>query len=292
MPDSSDYEIRIDYIPGRDDLANSLLALSKIVEGHKHVTDILLDASGDRETVSTSVEMQNIEKGSIKLIFKKIFKQKNGKPVQDQTLNDFITSATDTLTNFVNSNNEVKKENIDVIRNKLISDYSKAGGPNPLLVDRIKDEQILNCLKSLEVPKGLLGESQTVRTTFLGNTYEMNRNFYVDETKIASEYIDKEIARDQIISIQVKKPDYVGTSKWVIVYNEKSIEAKIVDENWLKKFQNSELSPTEFPSPKDTVVVKADIIIEKKDGKEQAIEMEIKKILRIHKYSQNDVKLF
>ncbi len=39
-----------------------------------------------------------------------------------------------------------------------------------------------------------------------------------------------------------------------------------------KKFQNSELSPTEFPSPKDTVVVKADITIEKKMAKNRLLK--------------------
>ena len=76
MPEYSDYEIKVDYEPGRDDLANSLIALGKLVEGHKHVADLLLSASGEENGVTTSIEMQNIERGSIKVLFKKIFKGK------------------------------------------------------------------------------------------------------------------------------------------------------------------------------------------------------------------------
>lgn len=292
MPESNEYEIKIDYVPGRDDLANSLVALGKIVEGHKEVANALLSASGETESVSTSVEMQSIERGSIKLIFKKIFKQKNGDVVKDEALNQFINDATGTLTKFVNDNNEVKKENIDKIREQLVKDYNGAGGFNPLSIGAMKDDQIVQCLKSLEVPKGLLGAEQGVKATFLGQTYDMNKAFTVDETKIEKEYIETEVVKNQEVSIQVKKPDYVGTSKWTVVYNEKSVDAKIMDEKWLGKFQNSELPPSEFPSPKDTMVVKADITIERKDGKEQNVEMEIKEVLRVHKYIQADMKLF
>lgn len=292
MLEPSDYEIKIDYVPGRDDLANSLLALSKIVEGHRNIADILLKASGEDETVSTSVEMQNIEKGSIKLVFKKIFKQKNGKIIQDEALNNFINNATGTLTSFVNSNDEVKKENINIIRNELLSDYNRAGGLNPLSVDSIKDEQILNCLKALVLPKGLLGRAQTVKVKFLGQSYDMNPKFFVDEEKIDREYFERDAFYNQKISIQIKKPDYLGASKWSVVYNEKSVEAKISDDAWLKKFQNSELSLVDFPSPKDTVTVDADIFINKKDGKEQSVELDIKRVLQVHKYVRRNLNLF
>ena len=292
MPESNEYEIKIDYIPGRADLANSLIALGKIVEGHKEVANVLLNASGENENVSTSVEMQHIERGSIRLIFKKIFKQKNGEVINDDSLGRFVNDATGTLTKFVNSNDGVKKENIEKIREQLIANYNAAGGVNPLSVESMKDDQIVRCLKSLEVPKGLLGEEQTVKATFLGQTYEMNKGFVVDESKIEKEYMETEFAADQVVSIQVKKPDYLGESKWTVMYNEKSVDAKILDEKWLEKFQNSELSPTEFPSPKDTMVVKADITIEKKDGKEQNVAMDIKEVLRVHKYVQENMKLF
>lgn len=38
----------------------------------------------------------------------------------------------------------------------------------------------------------------------------------------------------------IKKPDYLGRSKWVFKYNGHSIEAKFEGEKWLQKFQNNE----------------------------------------------------
>ncbi len=41
--------------------------------------------------------------------------------------------------------------------------------------------------------------------------------------------------------LPVKKPDYLGTSKWELRHGRKSILAKIEDAKWLKKFQNREV---------------------------------------------------
>jgi len=41
--------------------------------------------------------------------------------------------------------------------------------------------------------------------------------------------------------LAVKKPDYLGTSKWDFRFGKKSISAKIEDEPWLRRFQNREI---------------------------------------------------
>jgi hypothetical protein len=38
--------------------------------------------------------------------------------------------------------------------------------------------------------------------------------------------------------LPVKKPDYLGDSKWSLRHGKRNIEAEIEDENWLRRFQN------------------------------------------------------
>jgi hypothetical protein len=40
--------------------------------------------------------------------------------------------------------------------------------------------------------------------------------------------------------LKVKKPDYLGTSKWGFKYAGHMVEAKVADEAWLKRFQNNQ----------------------------------------------------
>ncbi len=40
--------------------------------------------------------------------------------------------------------------------------------------------------------------------------------------------------------LKVKKPDFLGDSKWEFVH-ESAIEAKLLDDQWLAKFRNNEI---------------------------------------------------
>lgn len=40
--------------------------------------------------------------------------------------------------------------------------------------------------------------------------------------------------------LPVKKPDYLGDSKWQLRHGQRNVEAKIEDTNWLRRFQNRE----------------------------------------------------
>ncbi|NNU42169.1 hypothetical protein [Ramlibacter montanisoli] len=42
--------------------------------------------------------------------------------------------------------------------------------------------------------------------------------------------------------LKVKKPDYLGTSKWAFRYGAQMIEAKLGDVKWLQDFQNGEVN--------------------------------------------------
>ena len=46
--------------------------------------------------------------------------------------------------------------------------------------------------------------------------------------------------RDHLV-LQVKKPDYLGQSMWELRHHGRTIEAKILDEEWLKSFQRREI---------------------------------------------------
>ncbi len=42
--------------------------------------------------------------------------------------------------------------------------------------------------------------------------------------------------------LKVKKPDYLGTSKWTFKYSALTVEAKICDTDWLERFQNGQVA--------------------------------------------------
>ncbi len=70
---------------------------------------------------------------------------------------------------------------------------------------------------------------------------ELNRKFHVEPGTI-ERLLTRETIRNEITAIlKVKKPDYLGESMWQLVYEDRAVEAKLADADWLIKFQNREI---------------------------------------------------
>jgi hypothetical protein len=71
-------------------------------------------------------------------------------------------------------------------------------------------------------------------------TSQFNPNLVVS-AEVIREIVTKErLANTGERILKVKRPDYLGTSKWGFRYGTHMIEAKIVDLDWLLRFQNND----------------------------------------------------
>ena len=57
--------------------------------------------------------------------------------------------------------------------------------------------------------------------------------------------------------LKVKKPDYLGDSKWLFKHGNGTISAKITDQQWLNDFQNRKIDVR----PQDSLVCVVKIIV-------------------------------
>lgn len=57
------------------------------------------------------------------------------------------------------------------------------------------------------------------------------------------EEIDKRktVKSERVIVLKVKKPDFLGDSKWEMKHGSQRIVCKIIDENWIERFKNKEV---------------------------------------------------
>jgi hypothetical protein len=89
--------------------------------------------------------------------------------------------------------------------------------------------------------------------------------------------------------LKVRKPDYLGDSKWSFKHGSKTIEAKINDSEWLFKFKNRE----EDIRPQDALV--CDVTVTAKydhDSNLISTTYEIVKVVKIRSGTQNNATLF
>jgi len=114
---------------------------------------------------------------------------------------------------------------------RYLPDYS---APSPAaLISAVKDFQA--------VKDALLPSDRATLITHEGDI-EMNLSIRFPIEDIESLAVANTLASPSTeMILAVKKPDYLGESKWELRHGKRTVPAKIEDTNWLQKFQNREV---------------------------------------------------
>lgn len=264
-----EYVISLDYDPERDDLAGSLEALSKIVQGHQ-ITNSILARAFD-EQVSSTIVMEDIQSGSIKLFICNVFKNTQDKEIRDKGLRAFMREAMvlgrQKIVDYINTHEQISDtDDIKFVKGELVDVVESMGEDKRIAnVQAMSDRQIADAVGGFAIPTKGLNPSQGLKIIAGGKEYNVNRNFThrpqeIEKILMASE----ETWPNQTRLIRIKQLAYEGESQWHVQDDEgNNYKAKIQDNVWLQRFQNGELSPKEFPYPKTVLKVTGTIVIQK-----------------------------
>ncbi|HML33920.1 MULTISPECIES: hypothetical protein [Sporomusa] len=103
----------------------------------------------------------------------------------------------------------------------------------------LKREHLISDLKNVTVATQQL--AATDRATFCTNNgvcSVFNPKFDIP-AEVAQQIISSETTENTAtIILKVKKPDFLGESQWTFKFGNKTIDAKILDEEWLQDFCN------------------------------------------------------
>lgn len=87
-----------------------------------------------------------------------------------------------------------------------------------------------------------LSDKERVRYTDGENETELNQDFSISEDALEKILVKESVTQTSEMILKVKKPDYLGQSKWEFRHDKRRIEATIDDMNWLHKFRSHEIS--------------------------------------------------
>ena len=84
------------------------------------------------------------------------------------------------------------------------------------------------------------------------------------------------ISTPQVMILKVRKPDYLGESMWEFRFQNRNLPAKILDTQWLKRFQQRQVDVR----PGDAI--RADVLVDVKYGFEGDVISIHHSIVKIH----------
>ncbi|MBU1236447.1 MAG: hypothetical protein KJ634_10595 [Gammaproteobacteria bacterium] len=238
-------EIRIEFERGAGDPTRIFRAMAGLIESTQLLDSHLALSIG--ANVQTTLVLQDVEAASLKAKLRTIVEEIPDEAVKageiKKVIGHFLLRAKHKVLDWcgerdtIKSREEVKRLEDDIHRLAQESDIKVLPAYAPietttLLSDINAVNDALACLEhhdqaSFMSPVGTSGYNPALTVS-----EDMIREFVTRET-IAS--------RGERI-LKVKKPDYLGNSKWGFKYGAHMIEAKILDTSWLLRFQNSQES--------------------------------------------------
>lgn len=240
---SEEFEIRIEFQRGAGDPTRVFRSMAGLIESVQRLDVHLAQMIG--ASVRTTLVLQDVEASSLKSRLRSIVETVPDEALQagevKKLIGHFLLKGKHKILDWCNERREisdravVKRLEGELHQLALETDikqlpaYAPIGTPT-LLADIVAVNAALVPLENND------------DATFKSNDGASRYNPHL----IVSEDVIREIVTRERLSstgeriLKVKKPDYLGTSKWGFRYGNHMIEAKITDFAWLTRFQNNE----------------------------------------------------
>lgn len=235
-----DFGIEIDFDKDSLDPARVFRAMSGLIDSFQTL-DRSLAGSID-VSIQPVLMLEDIEAGSLKAWLRSALLSADDQALKSgewkRIVGNYLVKAKYIVLRFLEDKEKLSnREDIARLQRELMTvaeetevRWIPAYNPVPL-------PRLLGSIQSVNEAVGHLGQKDKAK--FISEDGEANLNltlqFSISEMEelLTSEIIPS----DSIMILKVKKPDYLGESKWEFVFG-RGIEAKILDLEWLARFQN------------------------------------------------------
>ena len=264
MNDEQDYgffELVVEFKRDSGDPSRVFKTMTGLIESVQSLDQHLSYSGGP--SVKTTLILQDIQASSLKAKLKNIIeeipdealKQTEIKPI----LGHFLVKAKHRVIDWCSDRKQVAdKDEIKQLQSEIkqlaretdVKQLPAYAEPDTesLLIDI---NSIRNALQNLEADDYARYESEEGVSKF-------NK-----QMEISAEIIRDVMTREKLISesekiLKVKKPDYLGFSMWLFKYQGRSIDVKILDDEWLKAFHLKKVSV--LPGDSIRALVKEEVL--------------------------------
>jgi hypothetical protein len=278
---TADFGFKIDFARNTEDPARIFRALSELIK-FCEVTDKALIKSLDID-VEYKLILDDIEEGSLIVWLKYNFEP------DFRLVNLYLVKAKSRIIKWIEGKDTINtlSELADVVEE--IQDDAKETKTNPLnIYHPLNNKIVLLIVDSLQSPTSHLQEWDELFYLTGESKLPVNRNFAISKEKQDKLLVEAENTYESELTLEVKKPDYLGESKWQFKLDNRIVDVKINDLDWLKSFQNREFEV----HPGDSVKAKVEVISKSYFSQKTKYEYVLKEVIEVISRSHTQLSLF
>ena len=250
-----DYEIKLDFVPGDNNPENLFTAFANAIKYFKKVDKMLARTIAHDYDISSS--LMEVKSGSLRASFRTNVELKetelhapNTPDELETRIKSYLHNGRKTITqglfDFEKGNDEHINQIIEEVK-KVAADTGIS--EEPFFAPPSKDEMKTIIDAAQDTGKILDDKASLFYSADNEAAIELPRKIKMDETLFVDEENRKILPSIQELILKIKKPDYLGDSKWEMKHGNNNLHCKIEDAVWIEKFKSKSV----FAFPGDSL---------------------------------------
>lgn len=280
------YGIKLNYKPGSSKPSRIFSSMARIIESARRTDEILARSINCR--ISTDQILDEIETGSILAKIREFIEIEDNAfcpEGSENNIGNYFDRGKKEFMKTLEGNRLENSDDIQQLADKIegIADQENL---RPLGFSKPNPVEIANNLKEISDSTSELNADENIEyKSSDGDTIKLQPKTEVFIEKIKQSLADKTIKSERPIILKIKKPDYLGDSKWEFRHDKTPIFAKVEDKDWMDGFH----ARRNTINPGDALHVRMETI-DQYDNKGNLVNSQhsIKKVEKIRYLGDND----
>jgi len=240
----SGFGLKIDFAKNTEDPARVFRALSGLIDFCQYFDKSLVRALN--LDIKPILLLEDIDQGSITGWLKNSFRTSKNEIITDraiwQALSRYLNTAKRIFIDFFRDRDTVESlEEITGLQRKLLHLAEASPLSTRTICGPVSQRELLEGVDKFQLPLRELMVADKAYYLLNEESSSINLDLNISASQIEKILLGEVLENEQEMILKIKKPDYLGDSKWVFRHGKRTIEAKMNDLEWMQSFRRREI---------------------------------------------------
>lgn len=279
------YEIKVDFEKGSENPSRIFKAMSGMIDALATIDEGLVDSFG--ASLESKLILEDVEVGSLKTRIRTVISTIDDDALKDldwkKAVGSFLVKGKRRILKHLEDRHEITSiEQVHEIQ-KDIAKLAEETEVNKIpFYTSVQSKVLLESLSKLYIATSNLSSTDSAFYISSEGAVRIPQGLYIPTQTIENILTREKIESEAEMILRIKKPDYLGTSMWDVQFNNRTIQVKIMDLNWLNEFQTRKHDVR----PGDSL--RAKVLVEVSYGFDNNVVAEHYNVIRVIEVIKND----
>lgn len=240
MPDPTQFCIKIDFERGSEGPSRVFRAMSALIEACEATDRTLLRSI--TPTLEPILLLEDIETGSLMSIIREALETLDDEALRDgdvkKIIGSYLVKGKHRMVKWLKEREGIEsRESLVELQADLLQLAEQTKIKRLAIYEPVSIAKLLENMEQIEVALSNLKSGDTAFYIEDDQPEEFNKAFHVDVEAAQELLTERTIANTIEALLKIKKPDYLGRSMWELVYDDRTVDVKMLDSGWLVDFQ-------------------------------------------------------